>query len=103
MIATRINPNGFQNNAPKTSPLINDKTDLVDPQEGQGILVTLLNKHTPNSSSIDALRLYVIKSQIYPATQAVDKRAYNLFLLIRVNIENVVFFACFFPGLLPES
>ena len=95
MIATKINPKGFQNNAPKTSPFINDKTDLVDPQEGQGILVTRLNRHTPKSPAFDALRLYVINSQIYPVIQAVDKRAYNLFRFIRVNIDNFELFACF--------
>ena len=48
-IAIKINPKGFHCIAPHISPFISDKTDRVDPQEGQGILVTRLNKHTPGS------------------------------------------------------
>lgn len=52
-----------------------------------------LNKHTPSSPSFEALRLYVIKSQIYPAAQAVDKRAYNLLRFIKVSRGNFEFSA----------
>ena len=55
-IDTKINPNGFQNNAPHTSPFINDKTDLVEPHEGHGKLVIRLNKHTPGSNSPEPRR-----------------------------------------------
>jgi len=57
MITAKINPNGFQRKAPKTSPFKRARTDRVDPHEGQGILVIRLNKQTPNSPSFDALRL----------------------------------------------
>ena len=44
------NPNGFQYKAPAISPLISDRTDLVDPQEGQGRVVTRLNIQMPGSA-----------------------------------------------------
>jgi hypothetical protein len=44
-----MRPKGFQYNDPAISPFKKDKTDLVDPQEGHGIVVTCLNKHTPAS------------------------------------------------------
>ena len=93
MMAIKINPNGFQNKAPKTSPLRSDNTDRVDPQEGQGIPVMRLNIHTPDSPPLETLRLYVTKSQIYPAAQAVDKRAYNLLRFIKVSRGNFEFSA----------
>jgi len=78
----RIIPKGFQSNAPVKSPFRIDRTDLVEPQEGQGIPVTRLNKHTPGSRDKDTFRWKVSISQIYPAAQAVDKSTYNLFLPI---------------------
>lgn len=41
-----INPIGFQYNASKNLPCKSESTDLVDPQEGQGIFVTCLNMQT---------------------------------------------------------
>jgi hypothetical protein len=42
-------PNGFMKKAPEKSPFRMDKTERVDPHEGQGIPVTCLNKQTQNS------------------------------------------------------
>lgn len=51
-IVININPNGFQSNAFRKSPVIMDKTDLVDPHEGQGMLVMRLNIHAPGSMEL---------------------------------------------------
>jgi len=51
-----INPKGFQKIAPERSPFRIEKTDRVDPQEGHGIPVTLLNKHTPKSDELEMFR-----------------------------------------------
>lgn len=56
-IAIKISPNGFHRIAPQISPSKSDNTDLVDPQEGQGMVVILLNKHTPGSSPFITPRL----------------------------------------------
>jgi len=82
---------------------MSDKTDLVDPHEGQGIPVNCLNIQTPSSPPPEALRLYVIASQIYPARQADDKRAYNLFLIIWFITDIAEFSAYFFLWWHPES
>jgi len=42
-------PKGFQNSAPIKSPFRMERTDRVDPQEGQGMPVIRLNKQTPGS------------------------------------------------------
>jgi hypothetical protein len=55
-MAIMMTPNGFQNNAAPKSPFRIDSTDLVDPQEGQGIPVTRLNKQTPGSIELVTLR-----------------------------------------------
>lgn len=51
MIITNIIPKGFQYKAPAISPFMMDKIDLVDPQDGQGMVVTCLNKQTPGSAN----------------------------------------------------
>ena len=50
---TKMIPNGFKSKAPAKSPFRMDRTDLVDPQEGQGIVVIRLNKHTPGSNDFE--------------------------------------------------
>jgi hypothetical protein len=55
-------------------------TDLEDPQEGQGIFVRYLNKHTSGSFAWD---IFMYRSRIihaYPARQAKKIRMYNLLL-----------------------
>lgn len=49
-------PKGFQKIAPTKSPCKTESTDLVDPQEGQGISVTCLNKQTPGSIPDETIR-----------------------------------------------
>lgn len=49
-------PNGFKSIAPTISPFRKDNTDLVEPQDGQGIPVTRLNKQTPGSSPAATIR-----------------------------------------------
>jgi hypothetical protein len=51
-----INPKGFQKIAPEISPFRIEITDRVDPQEGQGIPVTRLNKQTPKSDESEMFR-----------------------------------------------
>lgn len=46
-------PKGFQWNAPAISPFKSDKTDLVDPQEGQGMVVIRLKRHMPGSAKCE--------------------------------------------------
>ncbi|HLN74601.1 MAG TPA: hypothetical protein VK205_15015 [Prolixibacteraceae bacterium] len=46
-------PKGFQWNAPAISPFKSDKTDLVDPQEGQGMVVIRLKRHMPGSAKYE--------------------------------------------------
>jgi hypothetical protein len=93
----RMIPIGFHSKACKKSPLMIDKTDLVDPQEGQGIDVRCLKIHNPGSIAWDAWRNKVIASQVYPAAQAVDNMTYNLFLVMSVNKVVDGWSAYFFP------
>jgi len=51
-----IIPNGFQSVAVIKSPFRIDSIDLVDPQEGQGIPVTRLNKQTAGSIELETFR-----------------------------------------------
>lgn len=51
IIMAMINPNGFVYKDCITSPLNKDMTDLVDPQEGQGMPVACLIKHTSAASA----------------------------------------------------
>lgn len=46
-------PKGFQYKAPAISPFISEITDLVDPQEGQGMDVILLKRHMPGSDKCE--------------------------------------------------
>jgi len=46
-------PIGFILNASLKLPFINDKTERVEPQDGQGIFVKCLTKHTSNGLSLD--------------------------------------------------
>jgi hypothetical protein len=55
-IDVSISPKGFQSIAPVISPFRIDRTDLVEPQEGQGIPVAHLNKQTPGSNDKDTFR-----------------------------------------------
>jgi hypothetical protein len=55
-IDVSIGPNGFQSIAPEISPFRIDRTDRVEPQEGQGIPVARLNKQTPGSRDKDTFR-----------------------------------------------
>lgn len=48
-MANKINPMGFQYNAAGISACKRDITDLVEPQEGQGIPVVCLIKQTTSS------------------------------------------------------
>jgi hypothetical protein len=45
MIAIK-KPNGFILNASMNLPFVNDKIERVEPQDGQGIFVKCLTKHT---------------------------------------------------------
>ena len=91
-----ISPNGFQKSAPEISPLKSDRTDLVEPHEGQGIVVMRLTKQSPISPLLVSVPCRnVITIQIYPDKQAVDKRMYNLFLFMVSSTLPVAFFACF--------
>jgi len=52
IINIKIRPNGFQPIALNTSPCKRDNTDLVDPQEGQGIFVKYLKIQTASFSTV---------------------------------------------------
>jgi hypothetical protein len=51
-----IIPNGLRRRAPAKSPFRKERTDLVEPQEGQGTPVTRLNKQTPGSKASENVR-----------------------------------------------
>lgn len=59
----RMIPIGLQSKASKKSPFMIDKTDLVDPQEGQGIVVRCLKIHTPGSIAWATCLKYVTATQ----------------------------------------
>lgn len=77
---------------------------LVVPQDGQGMVVTLFIIHTLALEVFSEANLVVKKnSHINPAEQAINSKAYNLFLLIATSKDTAVFFQYFFRGLLSES
>ena len=89
-------PIGFILTASLKLPLTKDKIARVEPQEGQGIFVKYLIKQTSTGSKTDCLFSILKQTQIYPATQAIIKIEYSLFLLRTINTKIAVFSACFF-------
>jgi hypothetical protein len=70
MMKAKIYPNGLMKKASFKLPCVIAMTDRVDPQEGQGMLVTFFIKHTSISLfTLDRL-LKLQNIQTYPAKQA---------------------------------
>jgi hypothetical protein len=65
-IAESTIPRGLMYNELTISPLKKASTALVEPQEGQGMVVTLLKRQTPIPLPFSML---LRKSQRYPAEQ----------------------------------
>lgn len=98
---TSIAPIGFQYSDSKMLPCKSKITDLVEPQEGQGIFVMCFIMQTPTSPLLPEIAVWLIKSQIYPAMQAKAKKVYNLFLLNGIKSVHVEVFPDSFPSLPP--
>jgi hypothetical protein len=94
MIAIKI-PNGLIVNAFMKLPFVNDKTERVDPQDGQGIFVICFTKHTSIGLLIVCSFNMPKYSQIYPTKQAEKIIKYNLFLFKAINTNILEFFESF--------
>ncbi len=68
-------------------PCNNDKTDLVAPHDGQGMLVTDLNIHAFKDEACTNISDILTYSQAYPEKQAKIKMIYN-FCLVNAIIQN---------------
>ena len=71
MMKAKMYPNGLIKKASLKLPCVIARTERVEPQEGQGMLVTFFIKHTSISEFVLERLLKLQYSQIYPAKQAV--------------------------------
>jgi hypothetical protein len=75
-------------------------TDLVAPQEGQGMPVICLNKQTPSTpDDVENSPYKWTYNQAYPAIQAVVNKPYTLWRWTNLNIKIVEVFPYSFPWL----
>jgi len=100
MKVSRI-PKGFQSIASVKSPFRIDRTDLVEPQEGQGTPVTRLNKQTPGSSAREKPGNMLASARYTLLHKPLTRVHTTCFCPYRINKEVAGFFACFFHGLHP--
>lgn len=95
MINAMMIPIGLMVSAVKKLPARSATTARVAPQEGQGIFVTYLNRHTSFDVWSVSVSCMFMNVQIYPVIQAVRSIPYSLFLFLTINTLGVESSACF--------